>query len=268
MLGRVRQAVARAADELTGRALGVGMAVPGLTAGTCVLDAPMLGWRDVELGSVAGGLPLVVGNDATMAAVAEARAHPTASVLLHLVLEVGIGGALVLDGRPAQGARGLGGEFGHLPLGDPGQACGCGARGCWGLAFDPRRLAARCAQPAPADPRAWLHRILNAARPTPVQRRWRRQLAIDLARGTAGLVNALDPDLVTLGGLAGALRDAAPHPFGEAFAAGLMTVHRRPAPEIVTGRAGSDAVLVGIALTTFDRILDAGQLALWAQRAV
>jgi predicted NBD/HSP70 family sugar kinase len=182
------------------------------------------------------------------------------------VLEIGVGGALVLDGRPAQGARGLAGEFGHLPFGDPGQVCGCGARGCWGLAFDPRRLASRLGQPEPADPRAWLRRILETSQPVAAERRLREQLAADFGRGTAGLINALDPHTVTLGGLAGPLRDAAPDAFRHAFEAGLMSADRRPAPEILTGRAGEDAVLVGTALATFDRILDAPQLALWARR--
>lgn len=267
VLSRLRRVITRAADELAGRALAVGVAVPGLTAGTRVLDASMLGWRQVELDAIAPGLPLIVGNDATMAAIAEARVHPAADALLHLVLEVGIGGALVLCGRPAQGARGLAGEFGHMPLGDPDQLCGCGARGCWGLAFDPRRLASRLGQPEPADPREWLRRILEPSQRGAGAARLRHQLAADFGRGIAGLVNALDPHLVTLGGLAGPLRDAAPDAFQHAFEAGLMSVHRRPAPEIVAGRSGEDAVLVGTALAAFDRFLDAPQLALWASRA-
>jgi predicted NBD/HSP70 family sugar kinase len=267
VLGRLRRVITSAADQFAGRALAVGVAVPGLTAGTRMLDASMLGWREVELDVIAAGLPLIAGNDATMAAVAEARVHPAAGVLLHLVLEVGVGGALVLEGRPAQGARGLAGEFGHLPFGDQDQVCGCGARGCWGLAFDPRRLASRLGQPEPTDPRGWLRRILETSQPAAEEGRLREQLAADFGRGTAGLVNALDPHLVTLGGLAGPLRDAAPEAFQHAFGSGLMSAHRRPAPEVVTGRAGEDAVLVGTALATFDRILDAPQLALWARRA-
>jgi predicted NBD/HSP70 family sugar kinase len=267
VLGRLRRVVSEAADEFAGRALAVGVAVPGLTAGTRVLDASMLGWREVELDVISAGLPMIAGNDATMAAVAEARVHPGAGVLLHLVLEVGVGGALVLEGRPAQGARGLAGEFGHLPFGDPDQVCGCGARGCWGLAFDPRRVASRLGQPEPGDPRGWLRRILETSQPAAKERLLREQLAGDFGRGTAGLVNALDPHLVTLGGLAGPLRDAAPEAFQHGFESGLMSAHCRPAPEIVTGRAGEDAVLVGTALAAFDRILDAPQLALWARRA-
>jgi predicted NBD/HSP70 family sugar kinase len=267
VLARLRRVINRAADWLDGRALAVGVAVPGLTAGTRVLDASMLGWREVELDLIAAGLPLIAGNDATMAAIAEARARPAARVLLHLVLEVGIGGALVLGGRPVQGARGLGGEFGHLPFGDSDQACACGARGCWGVAFDPRRLAARLGEPEPRDPRGWLRRIIESSEPTAGERRLREELAGDLGRGAAGLVNALDPDTVTWGGLAGPLWAAAPDAFHGEFEAGLMGVHRRPAPDVAAGRGGEDAVLVGLGLVTFDHILNAQQLARWASRA-
>ena len=208
----------------------------------------------------------MVGNDATMAAVAEARARPAVGALLHLVLEVGIGGALVLDGRPLQGAHGLAGEFGHLPFGDRAQVCGCGARGCWGLAFDPRLLATRLGQPEPADPRGSLRRILDAPR-TAAERRLREEMAADLGAGTAGLVNALAPDTVTLGGLAGVLRDAAPDEFQHALAAGLMDVHRGREPDVVAAQAGEDAVLVGVGLTALDAVLDARRLALWAGEA-
>jgi len=264
LLGRLRGTVAREADRLGGRAVAVGVAVPGLVVGTRLLDATMLGWRDVELSTVGGGLPVVVGNDATMAAVATARARPTANALLHLVLEVGIGGALALGGRPVQGVRGLAGEFGHLPFGDPREVCGCGARGCWGVRFEPARVAARLGEPEPADPRVWLRHLFEIARPSAKERRVRSELAADLGRGTAGLVNALDPDVVTLGGLAGPLRDAAPGAFEQAFETGLMDVHRGAAPDVVTGPSDEDAVLVGVALAAFDQVLDARRLALWA----
>lgn len=271
VLARLRRVVAREAARLAGRALAVGIAVPGLVAGTRLLDATMLGWRDVELSVVGNGLPatggdlpVVAGNDATMAAIATARNCSTASALLHLVLEVGIGGTLVVGGRPVQGARGLAGEFGHLPFGDRREVCGCGARGCWGVRFDPGRIAARLGEPEPADPREWLRRLLETPQPSARERRVRSELAADLGRGAAGLVNALDPDVVTLGGLAGQLRDAAPSAFEKAFDAGLMDVHRGDAPEIATGSAGEDAVLVGVALAAFDEVLDARRLALWA----
>jgi len=266
LVNRLHRAVASATDRLAGRAIAVAVAVPGLVEGTRVLDATVTGWRGLGLAPIGGGLPVVAGNDATLAAVAEARAHATTGALVHLVLEVGIGGALVVDGRPVTGARGLAGEFGHLPFGDAGELCRCGARGCWGVPFDPQRIAVRLGEPEPADPRAWLHGVLQAPPRRAAERRLRADLARRFGRGIAGLVNALDPDLVTLGGLAGPLRDAAPDAFHDAFRAGLMDVHRPAPPEIATGAAGQDAVLVGGALTAFDRVLDAERIAAWAGR--
>jgi predicted NBD/HSP70 family sugar kinase len=267
ILARLRRIVARAADELGGRVVAVGVAVPGPVAGTRLLDATMRGWRDVELSGIGGELPVVAGNDATMAAVATARLRPTADALLHLVLEVGIGGALVLGGRPVQGARGLAGEFGHMPFGDPAQVCDCGARGCWGAQFDPSRIAARLGESDPDDPRVWLRGLFETPEPSADEQRVRSELAADLGRGAAGLVNALDPDVVTLGGLAGPLRNAAPRDFDHALAAGLMRVHRQDAPEVVTGLAEENEVLVGVALAAFDQVLDARRLAVWAAEA-
>jgi predicted NBD/HSP70 family sugar kinase len=264
VVSRLGEIVTREAQRVGGRAVAVGVAVPGLTRETRLLDAAMLGWRDVELAAIGGGLPVVAGNDATMAAVAEARARPAAGALLHLVLEVGIGGALVVGGRPIRGACGLAGEYGHLPFGDPADVCGCGARGCWGVAFDPRRVAARLGAPEPADPRAWLRELLAAPVLPAAHGRLREELAAGLGRGAAGLVNALDPGAVTLGGLAGTLRDAAPKAFGEAFEAGMMAVHRASAPEVAAARAGEDAVLAGTAIAAFDAVLDAERLARWA----
>ena len=60
-------------------------------------------------------------------------------------------------------ARGLAGEFGHLPFGDPEEVCGCGGRGCWGARFDPPRVAARLGKPDPDDPRGWLRELFAAA---------------------------------------------------------------------------------------------------------
>ncbi len=264
VVSRLDEVVTRQARRIGRRAVAVGVAVPGLTTGTRLLDAALLGWSDVELAAIGGGLPVVAANDATMAAVAEARARPAAGVLLHLVLEVGIGGALVVGGRPVQGARGLSGEYGHLPFGDPADICDCGARGCWGVAFDPRRVAARLGAAQPADPRAWLGELLAAPVLPAAHRRVREELAARLGRGAAGLVNALDPDAVTLGGLAGTLRDAAPEAFQQAFDGGMMAVHRVAPPTVKAGRAGEDAVLAGVAITAFDAVLDAERLARWA----
>jgi predicted NBD/HSP70 family sugar kinase len=230
----------------------------------------MLGWRDVDIARVAPGpdLPLVVANDATMAAVAEARLHtPRPRTLLHLVVEIGVGGAFVVNGRPVPSARGLHGEFGHLPLGNREQRCPCGALGCWTVAFDAPQVARRAGLRVGPDPRAWLHELFTDPRPSARVRSTREALAADLGRGAAGLINALDPELVTLGGLAAELRASCPGAFADAVRTGLMTAHRDRPPDIVAARASEDAPLIGAGLSVFDHVLDAEMIARWASRA-
>jgi predicted NBD/HSP70 family sugar kinase len=93
--------------------------------------------------------------------------------------------------------------------------------------------------------------------------RLREDLAFRLGRGLAGLVNATDPDLVTLGSLAGPVRDAAPDRFAAAYDAGLMTLHRERPPLLTAATAGDNAVLAGVGLTALDQALDAARLAGW-----
>lgn len=269
ILKLLRSRVRRAARPLGDRVVGIGVAVPGLTVDDRLVHATLLGWRDVDLGRLApaSDVAVVAGNDATMAAVAEARRHvPRPRTLLHIVVEVGIGGAFVVDGRPASSARGLHGEFGHLPLGDLEQQCPCGAFGCWGIAFDVPQVARRAGIRARRDPRALLRRLFTEPQPSLAARRTREALAADLGRGIAGLVNALDPQIVTLGGLAAQLRASSPEGFAEAVRRGLMAVHRDEPPPIVDACAGEDAPLIGAGLSVFDRVLDAGMLARWASR--
>lgn len=265
-LALLRRRVTTAARRLDGRVVALGVAVPGRVSGTRLLHATMLGWRDVDLARLGAGadVPVLAGNDAAMAGIAEARTHPSRpAVLLHVVVEVGIGGTLVVDGRPVPGARDLQGEFGHLPMGDLDRVCPCGARGCWGLPFDPRDVASRLGDRRPADPRAYLTRVLGRLDASDDVRRLRDDLASRLGRGLAGLVNAVDPDVVTLGALAGPVRDAAPESFAAAYDAGLMSLHRERPPEVTAATAGPDAVLAGVGLTALDRTLDASRLAAW-----
>jgi predicted NBD/HSP70 family sugar kinase len=207
-----------------------------------------------------------VANDATASAVAEARLHtPRPQSLVHVVVEIGVGGALVVDGRPVPSAQGLQGEFGHLPFGDSGARCPCGARGCWTVAFDVQQVAAASRTAAGKDPR-WLSRLFTDGAPTAAVRRTREALAADLGRGIAGLINAVDPDVVTLGGLAPELRAAGPEGFEQALLDGLMNVHREHPPAVVAARGGENAPLIGAGLSVFDSVVDAEMLARWEGR--
>lgn len=247
----LRQAGEDLATRFDGRVRGTGLAVPGLVQGPRLLTAPLLQLEDVDLTAAGvGDLPLSVSNDAAAGALAEAQrgAAAGAALHLHLHLDAGLGGALTSGGQLLTGVRGLAGEFGHMPFGDPETRCPCGARGCWTTSVSAEALAH-------TDDVPWSRHVVTRARATlaaardgdPTARRTAAPVAGCLARGIAGLINALDVDLITLGGLAPALRAAAPEAFSTALDEGLMTARQLRPPGIVRAQLGSAAPQTGAA---------------------
>src|SRR6266550_119757 len=120
--------------------IGIGVAVVGMVRRTdgFVSMAPNLEWTDVPLGSrIAQALdtdgPIAVAHEADLGALAElrrgaARGHDN---IVFISGEVGVGGGIIVDGRPLTGVAGYGGEVGHLPVNPNGTPCRCGSSGCW-----------------------------------------------------------------------------------------------------------------------------------------
>jgi predicted NBD/HSP70 family sugar kinase len=111
------------------RIVGTALALPGVVddvTGPLRL-APNLGWRDVDVigllasDPVLSGMPPRLGNEANLAARAEARVRRgSPASFVYVSGEVGIGGAIVLDGAIWGGPRGWSGEIGHTVLGTTG----------------------------------------------------------------------------------------------------------------------------------------------------
>ncbi len=282
VLKELRKAVAAARRTYGERIRVLSVAVAGTVQDDVVVQASTLGWRDVDLRRLQRGvpdpLPLLVGNDATLAGVAEARRSGHVGTLLYLTIEVGLGGILVVNGQPAAGARGAGGEFGHLPFADPRLACPCGAHGCWDVAVDGRAMARHRRHPEPADPYSYAVETLalaasarpgsdshNAASSATARSAARAvaRCAATFGHGVAGLVNALDPSVVALGGLAAPLYAAAPDEVSGAYIAGLMEFRRREPPALRPAVVGPRGPLVGAADVGWDLLLTEAELIQW-----
>jgi fructokinase len=82
------------------------------------------------------GVSLVMANDADCFALAETRHgvvkehFPEARVVFGVIMGTGVGGGLVIDGRPIIGLQGIAGEWGHNFLDESGGPCYCGKSGC------------------------------------------------------------------------------------------------------------------------------------------
>jgi predicted NBD/HSP70 family sugar kinase len=271
VLAAVTAQLAVAARRFGPRIRAAAVSVPGTVVGSQLVYAPNLGWHEVDLSGLwpryHPELPLIAGNDATCAAVAESRhgAGVGAGTMLYLHLDAGIGGAVVEGDRVVAGATGAAGEFGHMPFGDPGMRCRCGALGCWNTSVDGAALARMLGQPVPADEVSYIRRVLDAARAREAgPSEAARELARSLGRGAAGLVNALDPHLVAVGGLGRELLEVAGGHAIAAYHDGLMAFRTLPPPPLVAAHLPEDGSLLGAAELCFDRILTEEGLQAWS----
>jgi glucokinase len=116
-------------------AIGVGAAGQIDRKDGVVVDAPNLGVRNMQLGSLLGkqfGKPVAVGNDVEVAALGESLygAGKSYSNFVCLFVGTGIGSGIVQNGRMYTGLSGTAGEVGHMTIAADGRICGCGSRGC------------------------------------------------------------------------------------------------------------------------------------------
>ncbi len=216
-LAAVAALVARAEAELGLAHCSVGVGTPGTATdagliknanSTCLNGRPLQ--HDL---AQALGRPVRIANDANCLALSEATdgAAAGAAVSFSVILGTGVGAGIVANGRLLDGANGLAGEWGHVPLPWPeagerdGPHCYCGRRGCietWlsgpalardhlqhgGAALTAPQIGAQAARG-------------DAACEATLQRYESR-----LARSLALIVNLLDPQVIVLAGGVSALQ--------------------------------------------------------------
>ena len=120
-------------DEVEG--IGVGVPAPVDSEGV-VQNTANLGWgykevkREMEELS---GMKAEIGNDANVAALGEMwlGAGKGRKNIIMVTLGTGVGGGIIIDGKPLVGAHGAGGEIGHICVNETEtETCGCGKKGC------------------------------------------------------------------------------------------------------------------------------------------
>jgi predicted NBD/HSP70 family sugar kinase len=189
------------------RLLGVGAAIsaPVRRDGASVVTAGILpGWNTVspqrEL-SRRLGVPVHVGNDANLGALAEVRtgAARGASDVVYLMLSSGVGGGLVLGGSLFTGHTGMTGELGHVQVDPHGELCRCGNRGCLETVAGAQALLARV-RPALGQRAGLAEAVKRADAGDELCRRVFREAGVAAGRVAGGVCNVVNPELVIVGG--------------------------------------------------------------------
>ena len=200
------------------------------------------------------GLPVALDNDANAAAIAEWQvgAARGARNVVMLTLGTGVGGGLILDGRPYRGATGSGAELGHIVLEPGGPPCGCGghghlesfaagpaadrvARSLYGDGSDAHELVrrGRDGEPEAVEALAGIGRYLGA--------------------GIATFVNVFEPELVVVGGGFGDAGELLLGPAREVVAVeGLEPA--RDNVRIVKAELGIEAGVIGAGMVAFEAL--------------
>ncbi|MFG2602153.1 ROK family protein [Streptomyces sp. NPDC048514] len=249
----IRRVVAQAEREGLWAA-GLAVAVPGLVARDerTVVRAPNLDWHDTDLGALLpGSWPLTVDNEANFGALAELWLRDgTPRDFVHVSAEIGIGGAVVVDGGLLRGTRGFAGELGHVPVRPDGPACPCGGRGC----LEQYAGEEAVSRAAGLEPREDLVGLLGERAEQGDERVRTALQDAGTALGIAltGVVNLLDPEAVVLGG---ALTGLAPWllPSLEAELSGRTA---GPACPVTVSGLGPEGPLLGAAHSVVRAVLD------------
>ena len=240
-------ALVRGLENELGRRGSLGIGIPGTASpATGLVKNANSTWligrpfdRDLER---ALARPVRLANDANCFALSEAAdgAAAGARIVFGVILGTGVGGGIVVDGRPLLGGNAIAGEWGHNPLPwprddeRPGPACYCGRHGCIesflsgpGLAADHAAASGEASDEA-GDARAVIARARDGeAAATATLARYRDRLA----RALAHVINILDPEVIVFGGglsnveeLTGGLEPAlAAHVFSDRVDTRLVT---------------------------------------------
>ncbi|MFK8009160.1 MAG: ROK family protein [Saprospiraceae bacterium] len=151
-------------------------------------------------------LPIVVANDANCFAVAEANMGivkdkmPDAKVVFGVIMGSGVGGGIVIDGKPLTGRQGIAGEWGHNFLDASGGDCYCGKVGCVETVLSGKSLERF--YESQSGEHLKLKTIVeryHAGTDGSATKTVKRMLKF-FGKGIANVINILDPDAIVLGG--------------------------------------------------------------------
>lgn len=268
MVDAVEEARAAAPD-----AVAIGFGIPALVdpaTGEVGFSThlPLDGLRFQNLMQERLGLPVHVDNDANLAVLAEQRAGAARGALdvAMLTLGTGIGGGLVLGGRLYRGAHGGAAELGHVVVDMDGPPCqgACPGRGCLEAMASGTAIGREGAAAAEREPESALGREARSGRAVtgalvtelahdgcPVARSVLSVAGERLGVGIGSIVNALNPEVVVIGGGAMGGGDLLLDPARRVVAERALPPSRDQV-RIVPAHFGDEAGMVGAALLALD----------------
>lgn len=262
-----REAIAEAKltiDDIS----SIGMGTPGTVNGDGIIEfANNLGFNNVPardmLRERLGDLPVYIDNDANCAALGEAYAGcgNGSNNFVAVTLGTGVGSGIIVDGKIVKGVNFAGGECGHMVIMVDGEQCTCGRKGCWEAYASATALIRQTKAAMEKYPDSVMHEL--AAEEGKVSGR----TAFDAMRkgdiagikvvndyikyvacGLINIVNALQPEIVCVGGGICNEGDTLLKPLNRYVNAERYSIHSKIQTKILRAQLGNDAGIIGAAL--------------------
>jgi predicted NBD/HSP70 family sugar kinase len=266
---RTAEYVVQAVQELRAKVAGgvgavsIGVSVPGAVNrrdGT-VEFAPNLEWRHAAFGaelahSLPANLPVLLGNDADLAVLAEhvrGGARDCADVI-YLIGRIGVGAGIIVNGQPLRGHDGYAGEVGHNVVDPSGPPCHCGKHGCLETYVGETALLAAAGRDEPATTQTVSRLFTDAQAGDELALGAVRAVACSLGRGIAELMNVFNPERIMLGGSLATVLMLNPEVLRTAVEANRISTTGPPA-DIRPAELGDDGALLGAAELAFSTLL-------------
>lgn len=246
----------------------IGMGTPGTVNGDGVIEfANNLGFNNVPardmLKERLGDIPVFIDNDANCAALGEAYAGcgNGSNNFVAVTLGTGVGSGIIVDGKIVKGVNFAGGECGHMVIMVDGEQCTCGRKGCWEAYASATALIRQTKAAMEKYPDSVMHEL--AAEEGKVSGR----TAFDAMRkgdiagikvvneyikyvacGLINIVNALQPEIVCVGGGICNEGDTLLKPLNRYVNAERYSIHSKIQTKILRAQLGNDAGIIGAAL--------------------
>lgn len=141
--------------------LGVLLSVPGVVdeAGNRILFSPNIHWTEkADLAALVRSvwnIPVLLVQEERALALGHQLSNPDFEDFLLVDFGEGVGGAIIVGGKPLANSLPISGEIGHTPvIGNP-RKCGCGATGCMETLVSVRGLLESFAKAVPGAKNSW-----------------------------------------------------------------------------------------------------------------
>lgn len=210
-----------------------------------------------------GDKPVYVANDANCAALGEAYAGcgNGAKNFIAVTLGTGVGSGVIIDGKIVTGVNNAGGECGHMVIVVDGEACTCGRHGCWEAYASATALINQTKKAMEQYPDSVMHQLAKeegkVSGKTAFDAMRRGDIAgikvVDqyikyVACGIINLVNALQPEIICVGGGICNEGETLLRPLRRYIETERYSVYSKIQTKILKAELGNDAGIIGAAI--------------------